>query len=652
MALSFDKYLDKVKACWTGKSLGGIIGAPIEGHKAFGTFSGLESFPKKLYANDDLDIQVVWLEMLEEIGSDPRLCDLARYWKERCWYNFSEYGIFLNNYDRGINPPLSGQFNNIFYAESMGCPIRAEIWGLASPLLPKRAMKYAEYDGCLDHSELSVKSEQYWAACISIALVETDIKEVLKKGFNYIQSKELTDAYEFSLRLVKDYESKTLNLKGIWLAVLRDYGDGDCSKMLINFIFTVTALLICEKDFVFCINTCINFGWDADCTAATAGALLGTVYGMDCMPAEWSDRMGKNLSCDVNVRHKSSPIDEFAYDTCLVGIEALVAENRLDLMSGIPSEVLDTVKQKMSVRGKGPSLDYDFVYETAPYLDDNGEGTVKLIIKNRTSEKLDAAAKITVSEHLSLVTEGSLSFSLEKGQYETSIKVKTKDTSLFYDTNLIFIELCANGVIENIKVGFTGLRHYAVYGPYFDIYDKTKHEVCPYRNDEENIHPGLAGVYYAQHHQYISLDEQYVDEQTLLTKGLPDELPFVFKSPTDYFTLSDVTAFNGEAAYYFVRELYSEAETDIAVSIGITAPFILYIDGEKAFESRTNQFFAPRDFYIPINVSKKRRIVLKVIASSPYFKAELSMSVLDSVRDKKVGLSYITNSIIDSKISI
>ena len=33
--LSYNTYLDKVHACWLGKSLGGVIGALFEGHKYF-----------------------------------------------------------------------------------------------------------------------------------------------------------------------------------------------------------------------------------------------------------------------------------------------------------------------------------------------------------------------------------------------------------------------------------------------------------------------------------------------------------------------------------------------------------------------------------------------------------------------------------------
>jgi hypothetical protein len=56
--------------------------------------------------NDDMDIQIVWLEALQERGIWIESDDLAEFWQDRCWYNFCEYGVFLNNFQRGISQYL------------------------------------------------------------------------------------------------------------------------------------------------------------------------------------------------------------------------------------------------------------------------------------------------------------------------------------------------------------------------------------------------------------------------------------------------------------------------------------------------------------------------------------------------------------------
>ena len=52
--------------------------------------------------NDDLDLQLLWLYVLEKKGTLINSCDLADAWIERCWYPFSEYGYFMKNFERGI----------------------------------------------------------------------------------------------------------------------------------------------------------------------------------------------------------------------------------------------------------------------------------------------------------------------------------------------------------------------------------------------------------------------------------------------------------------------------------------------------------------------------------------------------------------------
>lgn len=45
-----------------------------------------------------------------------------------------------------------------------------------------------------------------------------------------------------------------------------------------------------------CVLTAVNLGDDTDTTAAVAGALAGTAYGMDAIPREWIDTLrGKEL---------------------------------------------------------------------------------------------------------------------------------------------------------------------------------------------------------------------------------------------------------------------------------------------------------------------------------------------------------------------
>lgn len=648
--LGFKTYLEKIYAGWVGKSLGGIIGAPIEGHKAFGDFNGIGSFPSKLYPNDDLDIQVIWLELLEKEGTSLNHIDLAHYWKKHCWYNFAEYGVFLNNYDKGIMPPMSGSFNNGYYYESMGCPIRAEIWGMICPDMPEDAVGYAALDGSLDHSGLSIVAEQYWAACVSLAFTETSLDDLLRDGFKYINNNPiLFSLYEFVCEISGRYSAGEISLHDLWMILVRRYGNRDASKMIMNFAITLVSLLIGRDDFVLTINTAINMGWDADCTAATAGALLGVLYGEKVLPAEWKKRMGDKLTCDVDVHHKNADLHEFAENTALVGIEKLIDSDSLNLISDIPDDVMNKVNQRKSSRKiiKPFKIEIDYIGE--PVLYHMKPAFLSIVLNNQTDSALLVNYTLKPENHMEIAggcPDRGDTILPPNGNAIIPVSAISSAREI-HDKNIIEVALVSGNYEEHINVGFGGARAYMIYGPYWDIYDKEKFDVCPYRNEKEYCHPAFRECFYYLEHQYVSLDDKYLDEEALFAGTIQEESPIRFETGTDYFEISQVINFSGEACYYLVRDVFSEVEKEVNITIGTNCPFLLYIDGMLAIKNNKEQAYAPRDFFFKTDVSGKRRIVIKILSKGADIKFGMSFSVLDCVKDKSEGLSYMSSEMID-----
>ena len=186
MNLTYDRYLDQVLGGWIGKSIGGTIGARFEGYKGWIEISPDEMFPDEIPPNDDLDIQVLWLKVLEEKGAALTSDDMAQAWLEGCWYPFNEYGIFRRNWQLGIHPPYSGRFTNQFWETGMGCPIRSEIWGYVFPGAPDLATRYAWMDGTLDHTEQSVGAEMMFAAMASMAFFVPDVRRLASMFIHYL----------------------------------------------------------------------------------------------------------------------------------------------------------------------------------------------------------------------------------------------------------------------------------------------------------------------------------------------------------------------------------------------------------------------------------------------------------------------------------
>ena len=62
-------YRDKVLGCWTGKNIGGTLGAPMEGQqKTWDIHFYTQDLGGVPAPNDDLDLQLAWLKAVEENG--------------------------------------------------------------------------------------------------------------------------------------------------------------------------------------------------------------------------------------------------------------------------------------------------------------------------------------------------------------------------------------------------------------------------------------------------------------------------------------------------------------------------------------------------------------------------------------------------------
>ena len=98
MNLSYREYFDKVYGCWLGKCISGNIGAPYEGMKQYLSLSYSPKYLDEILPNDDLDLQVLWLEVLRKKGEKFTSDDLADIFASNCEYAPGEYAFFKKNF--------------------------------------------------------------------------------------------------------------------------------------------------------------------------------------------------------------------------------------------------------------------------------------------------------------------------------------------------------------------------------------------------------------------------------------------------------------------------------------------------------------------------------------------------------------------------
>lgn len=294
MKLNKTVYLDKLHACWLGKNIGGTMGAPYEGTRHFNDIKGFATKGGEPMANDDLDLQLVWLCALEEVGAgrlDTNV--LAEYWLDWIPPHWNEYGICKTNLRLGLLPPMSGEVDNEKWKTSNGAWIRSEIWASLAPGVPDVAAKYATMDAMVDHgvSEGSC-AEIFTASLESLSYVESDIRKLLSSALQKIPADSMTSK---TVSLVIDCYDKQLSYREARDKVVEFNRELGWFQAPGNLGFVTIGLLYGEGDFKKSLIYAINCGDDTDCTGATVGAILGIIGGTEAIPEELKEHVGDRI---------------------------------------------------------------------------------------------------------------------------------------------------------------------------------------------------------------------------------------------------------------------------------------------------------------------------------------------------------------------
>ena len=285
------EFRDKVFACWLGKNIGGTLGMPFEAKtepRDLTFYTNLK--PGEPAANDDLDLQLLWLKAMQDHDGviDARI--LGEYWIKHIPPNWNEYGVGKANMRRGLLPPLSGEYNNQKWKHSNGAWIRSEIWACLFPGQPALAAKYAREDACVDHAQAEGTYAEIFTSVIeSAAFVEPDRDKLIALGLSMVpQDCRLAHAVRTVLKAKADGK----DWKAARETVIKEMYDMGWFQAPLNVAFTVIGWIYGENDFGKSICIAIGCGDDTDCTGATLGSIFGILYGTKGIPKKWSDPIG------------------------------------------------------------------------------------------------------------------------------------------------------------------------------------------------------------------------------------------------------------------------------------------------------------------------------------------------------------------------
>lgn len=292
--LNKETYLDKLHACWIGKNIGGTLGGPYEGQRDFLNVKGFATKSNEPMPNDDLDLQLVWLNAMEDVGPvDFNANVLADYWLDWIPVHYNEYGICKTNLRLGLLPPMSGEVDNERWRASNGAWIRSEIWASLAPGLPDVAAKYATMDAMLDHGvSEGVCAEIFTTSMQSLAYIESDIEFIINSALSKIPEDSMTAK---TIRLVIDNYKAGVPYRETRDKVIEFNKELGWFQAPGNIGFMIIGLLYGEGDYKNSMIYAINCGDDTDCTAATIGATLGIIGGTKAIPEDMKEHIGDGI---------------------------------------------------------------------------------------------------------------------------------------------------------------------------------------------------------------------------------------------------------------------------------------------------------------------------------------------------------------------
>ncbi len=583
--MTYAEYYNKVYGGWLGKCIGGAAGASVEGIKKLIPCDNFRTMIRPDLPNDDLDLQLLWLEVLKEKGTNITGKDLADAWDKHCWYPFNEYGIFLKNYERGIYPPDSGKFNNPLFSEGEGCPIRSEIWGMVFPQNAEKAAYYAKIDGSVDHSGEAVWIEQYYAAVESEAFGEKDLETLLIKNLKYLPNE--SRAYQCA-RLVFNLYQQEKDWKVTREKMLQHYGHFDFTNSVTNFGIALIALLYGKQSIESIINIAFKSGYDTDCTCATAAAIWGIQHGADEIPLDLKTLIGDQFVIGIDIKRTDNSIKKLSKEICDLGIKLAKEE--------------DIIPEK---------VEYKIEYYGKPAIGIMDQCKIGVHILNHTNEKKILFVKIIdvplgwsvfPKEGRILVEaneECTYNFMIETSECLKQIHAKNILTLIVDEGNKVYKH----------KFGIAGASEWKAIGPFFENLEKDDPPEFPSAHGKDCKLPTLECMV----NNAVYLEKEYIDESNL-------ENEFKCKSKTlihayeDLLPLNEVFTFLGQGCIYLRQEIVSDEDKEVWAVIGNNDGFKLWVNGELYLDKEEIRLWTPYNNYCIVHLKKgKNQIVIKYL---------------------------------------
>lgn len=283
-----EEVTDKIRGGLLGQILGNLNGLPHEMkyiNEPGNVKNYVPSLPDGAWSDDDTDFEWVYVvEMQRNRTGFLSHNQIFDFWKERInnriWCS-NLYARYLM--DIGIKPPYTG--NGVFnpWANfNISGQFLCETFGLMAPAMPQTAARIG-----LNYTMVAIDNEpaqatQLFTSMIATAFVEKDINKILDAGIKALDEKSVL------MVIIEDIRSWHEAYPNNWRETRRLLKEKytkeggnirDSNGHELNTGSIIAALLYGNGDLAESLKFAFNFGWDADCNAATVGTIVGVTCG-------------------------------------------------------------------------------------------------------------------------------------------------------------------------------------------------------------------------------------------------------------------------------------------------------------------------------------------------------------------------------------
>ncbi len=279
---------DKIRGGLLGQMLGNLNGLPHEMKyidEPGNVKNYVPSLPDGAWSDDDTDFEWVYVVEMQKHRT-PFLSheQIFHFWKERINKRIWCSNLFARMLmDIGIKPPYTGNvIFNPWASFNISGQFLCETFGLMAPAMPQTAARIG-----LNYTTVAIGGEpaqatQFFTAMIAAAFLENDVDKILDEGLRAVDSRSILPQIINDVRTwhrVHPHDWRTTR-KLLKEKYTREGGNfRDVNGYELNTGSIIAALLYGDGDFSESLKYAFNFGWDADCNAATVGTIVGVMTG-------------------------------------------------------------------------------------------------------------------------------------------------------------------------------------------------------------------------------------------------------------------------------------------------------------------------------------------------------------------------------------